>query len=254
MEGSERGFSRSVTRAPRSARPRHRGGSRVPTGVKARVTLTRLRLAGLPFVGMLALLVSYPAPADAALTLKLRCPGAGGKTIVRTQQARVFTRVSPYFREPDNPDYYACLYRRKTAFRISLIDDYGVLVENRTIRLAGRYVALAQNIGCGGCHSSLGDRVVIRSLASGRALYVGPKGDVNGSVRDIVLKPSGTAAFIYRIPTAPPERVEVRIATASGDRVVEAGVDIDQTSLELSPDRRSVTYLKAGERRSTPIP
>lgn len=109
------------------------------------------------YLGVLALLIgmlAYPDPAVGAVTLKLRCPGAGGKTIVRTPQARVFTRVSPDLRDPRTPDYYGCLYRRKTAFRISLLDDY-VTVGNRTIRLAGRYVAFGQTLSCAACGSDL---------------------------------------------------------------------------------------------------
>lgn len=202
---------------------------------------------GLAVVGALALLASSPAPAAAALTLKLRCPGAGGKTIVRTSQARVFTRVSPYFREPGNPDYYGCLYRRKTAFRISLIDYYGVVVQDETIRAAGRYVALVQDRGSADLDA--GDDLVVRDLVSGRAVYAGPRRRV-GEVTDLVVKPNGVAAFIYE---RGPVR-EVRLTRLGGDSVVNQGPDLDPTSLELSPDGRSVTYLKAGQRRSTPIP
>lgn len=223
-----------------------------------------LRNAPRPFlVGALMLLggLSSPAPADAALTLKLRCPGAGGKTVVRTSEVRIFTRVSPYFREPDNPDYYGCIYRRKKAFRVSLIDSYGVVVEEDLIRLAGRYVALVQDIGSAG-DCDTGDEVVVRDLATGRAVYLGPRG-LNGDVRDMTVKPNGVTAFTYETfpgvgPLPPDEQArrltQIRVASSKSDIVVDQGPDIDPTSLELSAESGSVTYLKAGERRSASLP
>lgn len=101
----------------------------------------------------------------------------------------------------------------------------------------------------------------MRDLATGRAVYRGP--GVNGEVRDIVVKPNGVTAFMFETfqgvgapPPGEPARplTQVRVATSTSDRVVDQAQDVDPTSLELSPDGRSITYLKAGERRSASLP
>ncbi|MGI8596808.1 MAG: hypothetical protein ACR2LY_05920 [Thermoleophilaceae bacterium] len=46
--------------------------------------------------------------------------------MIRTERVRVFTRFNPEV--PPNPNYYGCLYRTGRAFRISLDDEFGVIV------------------------------------------------------------------------------------------------------------------------------
>lgn len=199
-------------------------------------------LGGLTLVGALALLIGSFTPDMAGAAPALSCPGAGGKTVVRTKSVRVFTLPGRF---STNRDYYACLYREKRAFRITLIDYEGPTVNRRSIRLAGRYVALVQSAAIQDTSSEF---VVVRDLVTGRAAYAGPR--PFGMVRNLVLKRTGSAAFIYE----PSDDVrQLRVASATGDMIVDQGQDIDPGSLELSPDRRSVTYLKAGERRSAPL-
>lgn len=203
-------------------------------------------LGGLTLVGALALVIGFFAPDTAGAASTLRCPGAGGKTVVRTKSVRVFTLPGRF---STNRDYYACLYRKKKAFRITLIDYGGSDVHRRSIRLAGRYVALVQNAAIQDTSSEF---VVVRDLTTGRAVYAGPR--PFGMVRDLVLKRTGSTAFIYE-PSDDVRQLRVTGATgATGDMIVDQGQDIDPLSLELSPDRTLVTYLKAGERRSAPIP
>lgn len=212
--------------------------------VKAATTLGRRGTAGLALVGALALLVGLFASDTAGAAPKLRCPGAGGKTVLRTKAVRVFTLPGRF---STNRDYYGCVHRKGRAFRISLIEYEGVIIDKRSIRVTGRYVALVQTIPL---QDTSADLVVVRSLVTGRATHVRPR-RVLGRVRDLVVKPTGSVAFIHDPSNAVRQ---LRVTTTNGETVVDQGPDIDPTSLELSPDGRSVTYLKAGERRSAPIP
>lgn len=201
-------------------------------------------LASLGLVGAVLLLGGLAAPEPANAASRLRCPGAGGKTVLRTKAVRIFTLPGRF---STNRDYYGCLYSAKSAFRISLIDYDGPTVPRRSIRLAGRYVALVQDYVL---QDTSSDFVIVRDLMTGRSVYVGPR-RVFGRVRDLVLKRTGSMAFVHE----PFNDVrQLRVTKATGDTIVAQGQDIAPTSLELSSDRRSVTYLKAGERRSVPLP
>lgn len=183
-------------------------------------------------------------------------PGGGREDDRPHQGGAIFTRRTDPDVPADHPDWYGCLYRRKTAFRISLVDDYGVIVDRKLVRLSGRYVALAQNLGCGGCASDLGDRLVVRDLATGHVVSVGAR-DGFGDVLDVVLTPHRSAAFFYLKGGV----VQVRVTTRRGSRIIDQGRAIgspDQEpafdSLELGSDGRSVTYRKDGARRMAPLP
>lgn len=74
--------------------------------------------------------------------------------------------------------------------------------------------------------------------------------------RRIVAKRNGSVAWTVSLrgDAPPPEVQEVRIADASGAvRTLDSGPDIDPSSLTLSADRRSISWTKAGLRRTAPI-
>jgi len=208
--------------------------------MRMRNALHRILLVGaVAATTLLAVSVAAPEPAGAAP--KLRC--AGGKTVVRTKALRIFTKVN---RETSHPDYYGCLYRKRTAFRLNVRDDYGVSVDRRRLLISGRYVALVQHLGSGAGSDT--DIVIVTDLATGRALE-GPGSTNEGdSVLDLVLKANGSAAFILEREVPGGLEHEVFIITPAGSRLVDQGLDIDPESLKLSPDGRLVTYSKAGVR------
>lgn len=191
----------------------------------------------------LALLSSTAATESASATSRGSCSSLGGQTVLRTRTVRIFTLPGRF---STNRDFYGCLARRGSPFRLSLVEYEGVIVNKRLIRVAGRYATLVQTIPS---QDTSGDLVVVRSLTTGRAVYVGPRGTL-GMVRDVVSTPTGAAAFIYD-PGAAVREVRV---TRPKDIAVDHGPDIDPNSLELSRDGRSVIYVKAGERRVAPIP
>lgn len=169
-----------------------------------------------------------------------RC-SPSGTVVARTSRVLIFKRGGPGT-PSSNPQYYGCLPRGRIV-RLSLPDEFGVIVD--TVRVAGRFVALDQNRGTA---TDLGtcDQVVIRSAGGGRPRFVGPE-TCNGDAGDLVLKPNGSAAFLYgRGPT------EVHVVSRGRDSVVDRG-RIAARSLALTFNRRFITYVKDGRTRSRRI-
>lgn len=196
-----------------------------------------LAAAMLAAPSLVLVLIVLPEPAGAIT--RSGCPKEG-KTVLRTKEARLFTRGGLTAAQGFN----GCLLPTGRAYRVSLLDDYGVSVNANLIRLSGRFAAISQNIGA---VESGPDRVVVRNLANGHVRYLGPRGTF-GLVRDLVVKRNGSVAFIYAERTT-----QVYVVTRAGQRLVDEGPGIDETSLELDVGRTAVTYTKFGEGRSIPI-
>jgi hypothetical protein len=207
------------------------------------------------------------AAAPTADAKRSHCPTAN--TVVRGATGLVFTR-----RSSDHPGfrlYYGCLWRTKKIYRLGQHGDFGNnQVHSQSIRLAGRFVAYEQDWGSGA--GSALNTISVRDLRSGVVIHqaeVSRRGaDFGDNVTDVVLKRSGSVAWIARTfdQDANLATSEVRAMTDATRRdtrgsllsdaplLLDDGPSIGLTSLSLAPDRRSVLWRHGAERRAAALP
>jgi hypothetical protein len=168
------------------------------------------------------------------------CAGVG-KTLAWTPEARAFHRVrrtgDPYV--PDIPVAYGCLFARARAVRLE--EDFDPDSDLRLFRLAGPYIAYAQDYCPMGCGWNV--QVVDLRTRKKRVIIVGSEGGPGGRATDLVLAPSGALAWIV---DGSPNQVAAQ--DASGRRVLDSGETIALTSLRLRGS--TLTWMNGGTVRS----
>ncbi len=136
------------------------------------------------------------------------------------------------------------------------------LVDLDRFRLSDRYVAYQYK------HVPWRERtrftVVVRDGRTGKLLRraeafeaVGPRrpSSSRDGVRDLVVNDAGQVAWIVQNPTAEKYLQEVRSLAADGSQVIlDQGNAIKPDSLSLDTDGRTITWTKAGRRKSGSLP
>ena len=215
-----------------------------------------------PLAGLAALAVLLATAVPAAA--RTHCPTE--RIVTRSASAVVVARgpaASPGTR------YYGCLTRVKKVFRLNQSGEYGLnLVHRATIRLAGRYLAYEQDwgSGAGGALNTISVRDLVTGVVIHQA-YVSRRGaDLGDSATDIVLKGTGSVAWIAGTDEQGTFTLEVRAMTRATRKgkpggpitddpaLFDAGPDIGPRSLVLSRDRTHVSWTHGDESRSAPLP
>jgi hypothetical protein len=166
------------------------------------------------------------------------------RTLLWTSHARVFHRLrasgDPFV--PDTPVAYGCLFSRARA--LLLDEDFDPDSDLRLFRLAGPYVAYAQDF----CPMGCGWNVYVVDLRNGekRQISLGSEGSSGGPATDLVLAPSSSVAWIV---DASPNQVAAQ--DASGRRALDSGNTIALSSLELHGS--TLTWVKGGVLRSASL-
>lgn len=243
-------------------------------------------------VALAATLTAAALPASAEASHQRTCRSKGSATVLKSSHARIFKKKPPR-RVRDDVDldavegvprylFYGCLCRANRKFllggdRCSEAPGEG-FGSVRNLRLAGRYVGYSVVTSCRGPHATF-SVVRVKSLRTGRFRHeMGVGGTVQppgasstgwGFASDLELKPNGSVAwFRCEITTC---AAEVRKADAAGEGVlldswtparcvgencfggVTPAVPIDQDSLALSEDGKTVSWTKGGAPRSASI-
>jgi hypothetical protein len=164
-----------------------------------------------------------------------------GHTLLWTPEARAFHRIVPTgdVYVPTIPVAYGCLFSRGRAVRLD--DDFDPDSDLRLFRLAGPYVAYAQDF----CPMGCGWNIYLVDLRNGKkvTINIGVEGYKGGPATDLVLAPSGSVAWIV---DGTPNQVEAQ--DALGRRVFDAGEGIAPKSLELRGS--TLTWVNSGVVRS----
>lgn len=222
-------------------------------------------LATLALAAALALPAAVPGLAEASHG----CWTRPSSTLVRSSEARVFTkRVRLSSRETDGSPgvrsvAYGCYHRKRATYRLPQLGEFGLArIARAPMGLSGRYVAYVQafDSAAGGANME----VTVRNLVTGRQLhrFSGSESNFDSSfpVFDVAVKRNGSAAWIAEERLYNPDRSvravenQVHVAGANGGRtIVDRGPGIEPRSLELASDRRTVSYVEDGQRRSVPI-
>lgn len=237
--------------------------------------------------GLLVLLIPLVVPASAEARDPAACAVKGSKTVLSSKHARVF-RLSKSKREPDDPAgpprvfslVYGCLYGTT---KVSLLGGAGHCLEPWAkvghIRLAGSYVGYSIT-RCSPDFSVA--YVAVTSLRTGGKLewraFLGfpppsvpcqgtqcPIPDVGSTaVTAVEVNPSRSVAWIaqakgvyYPVSSSRGEtytQYEVRKVDKGGENVLlDAGSDIDPSSLRLSPDGTTIYWTKGVTESSAPL-
>lgn len=190
--------------------------------------------------------VCIAAAVLAALVLAAPAGGApascglrGSVTLVSTPQARIFSLPVRFTYETGEYDtgkrIYGCL--RSTGRRLLIAQEvYTASIgdDTRDYRVAGSVVAFQT-----GSRDFAG--LEVRSLRTGRAFPVPGFIALPGFTEDIVLRPTGDAAWIARSPRS---TLVVAKRDMDGVRRLATGADIDPRSLRLIGSR--LTWTQAG--------
>lgn len=158
---------------------------------------------------------------------------------------------------------YGCWRRKGSPYRLNQIGDYGMTWLTDRLALAGRYVAYEQDFLSGAGDAN--NHVTVRNLRTGRVVRQASSSargaDLGDAATAIVATRSGAVAWIARTALQPngetQDGFEVRLLdrTTARDspRLLERGASIEPASLRLTADRRSVTWVSEGQRRTAPI-
>ena len=190
-------------------------------------------------------------------------------TVVRSSEARVFRkRVYLTFRETDGaPGYrlvdYGCHYGKRATYRLAQLAEFGIAgIPRAPLALSGRFAGYVQRFPSAAGGDNV--EVTVRNLVTGRILrrFSGSESNFDSSlpVFDLVVKRNGSAAWISEDRSSNPDgslrqiENQVHVADARGRRrIVDRSAGIEPQSLELTPDRRAITYTRDGERRTVPL-
>ncbi len=212
-------------------------------------------------------LVGAAAPAGA----QARCPGRGVHYLARGPQAIVFT-----LRGPHGLATYAC---RSSRSRPVLLDDPNTPTLLRSaLRVAGHYIAFQTKSHSG----DAGDDQILRvDLNTARAvtfitdrhpfiLRVGDQrmaprrvtsvylgGDTvapNGGPFSVVIALRRDGAFAFALSFEQRTTLtQIWLQPGRTARMVDEGLGVREGVLALTPDRRSVTWINNGQRRTAPL-
>ncbi len=207
-------------------------------GVALHSPALRVRLAiALSAAGMAIALVPAPAAAQSSEG----CRATGSRTVVATNQGRIFTIRDRLAGRPVT-FYFGCLYRVNRAFALGRDFQGRTFTDTlRHARLAGPYAGYAVTSTveqpCGSAAE-----VRVKDLRTGRMEQRAPGAAQSGPERitDLELKPNSSVAWIATtcVP-AGPGRDEVRAIDGDGRRTLDTGVDgaaddVQGASLALS--------------------
>jgi len=210
-------------------------------------------------------LVGAPAPAGA----QARCPRRGVHYLARTPQAIVFT-----LRGPHGLATYAC---RSSRSRPVLLDDpTAPNLLRSTLRVAGHYIAFQTESHSGDTGYDQILRVDLNAAravtpitspasASGQvgdqqtaprgvtSVYLG--GDTvapNGAPFSVViaLRRDGAFAFAVSYGQETGTLTQIWLEPGRTARMVDEGLGVQLGVLGFTPDRRSVTWINNGQRRT----
>lgn len=180
-------------------------------------------------------------PANAAAQSSEGCRAAGSRTVIATNQGRIFT-VRDRLRGRPVTFYFGCLYRVNRAFALGRDFRGRNFVDTlRHARLAGPYAGYAVTSTVDRPCGSAAE-VRVKDLRTGRmertaagAAQPGPE-----RITDLELKPNSSVAWIATtcVP-AGPGRDEVNAVDGDGRRTLDSGLDgaaddVQGASLALS--------------------
>ena len=198
-------------------------------------------------------LLGVPATTDAAD--RGRCASAGSRTIIETPAVRVFTKRAG---GASARSYYGCEQRRRRIWRLGPpravnleMSSHGGFTSARTIVAFLRSETAFRA-------SSAETRVIVQSLATGRRYTYAASTSVEspgGPVRRNfvpahAVRSDGTIAWIAR--NAVLESFEVFVARARQQSLIDAGPDIDPSSLRLT--RAGVSWRSGGQEHEHAYP
>jgi hypothetical protein len=192
-------------------------------------------------------------PAAGATT----CSPRASATIVKTEHGRVFIKEKSTA-DGKRSVLYGCLYREGRIRKLGIYNNRGGslrFVVPRTIRLTGRFVTMAEYSRPSSSPTSNTAFVEVDLRSGARVFDSGghlapDDGQKNGNtLYRTVVKANGSLAFIIRDANG----VEtVRLHDSTGDRILATGA-VNEIFLELSRDRRTLTWEVDGRRESAPI-
>jgi hypothetical protein len=183
------------------------------------------------------------------------CGPARAKTVAQGERARVFL----VRRGEDDDEPYGCV--RGSRKRRSLGSTYCYGSSSgcspfADAAVAGDLVAYGTQYCCGGA----GDvyfEVVVQNLRTGRVRsrqFVGNPGTQDARLLDLVVRPTGAAAWLWTRITAGPPRTDVvlsRSARCGEPQILAEGQDVDPGFLARRGSR--VAFRQAGELRSAAL-
>jgi hypothetical protein len=192
------------------------------------------------------LLAAGPAEARKAPA----CSSKGSKTIIASESARVFRK-----KKATGVRVYGCLFRANKKFQLGSFSECFDDDQVGDLRLAGRYVGYDTT----SCGLVVGKSVVIvRNLATGSVTHVAvaarlvSPGEIDTSVSDLVLRRSGSVAWIGSADdtdNAAPRTYQVRRFTGS-QVLLDSGTAIAPGSLAASAG--GIYWTKGGQPFSSP--
>ena len=153
---------------------------------------------------------------------------------------------------------FACNYRTGRRFQLDHpntntpnflagTDDAG-----QRPKLAGRFLVFILDVSAGADDSQ---SIVIVDLKSGRFRALGNFTDSDGLISQFVVNRAGAVAFSLSDVLMRPQSVNQILIAAAGHspQVAASSPSVDDRSLAISPDRRSVTWIEGGQARSAPL-
>ena len=153
---------------------------------------------------------------------------------------------------------FACNYRTGRRFQLDHpntntpnflagTDDAG-----QRPKLAGRFLVFILDVSAGADDSQ---SIVIVDLKSGRFRALGNFTDSDGLISQFVVNRAGAVAFGLSDVLMRPQSVNQILIAAAGHspQVAASSPSVDDRSLAISPDRRSVTWIEGGQARSAPL-
>lgn len=222
--------------------------------------MPRTRIVLTLAVAAASLVLAQPASAHHGCSKHAK----GGKITHKTKESHVFQK---------RDHWYGCASRVGRPYllpglgRVSAADfEDGTVPDN--LRLAGVFVAyerytLYPAAGPGDTQTD----IYVVDLRSGQVVVDEEARTPTGQqedrwVNDLVLKRNGSIGWISTHWTYAQNpgvvNYEVhrfsREPSAPGRATVDSGSDIEQQSLELGADRRTMTWTRGGKRRSAPLP
>lgn len=184
-------------------------------------------------VCVLAALALAPDPAQSRARA---CPPAGLRTLTATREVRVFRK---------GEETYACHVRARGRPHFLAGRNYDETI--RVLRISGKYVG----------YSAVADNdpdtasVRVIDVRRGTLERLDRRG---GTVTDLELRPSGSVAWISRLPDgrpAVPLRYEVYSGGDGETELIDEGTDVDPRSLVLR--QRTLYWTRGGVRRSVTL-
>jgi hypothetical protein len=188
---------------------------------------------------VVALVVLAPQ-ADAKKKHRAPCSAGHSTTLLQTKTARVYSVP-----RPGGDTAYACLFKKRKAYRLGFTSECQNETQATDYRLAGRYIGYVTT----SCELVSGtDDVVVRDLTTGHVKWAaaaatgvqtGPD-DPSTYVGDLAMKADGSVVWmgIYDVDSSGKNQNnqvrKLEPGAPAGGTLVDSGTDVDADSLALS--------------------